>query len=199
DMSATSNVSTMSAMSTSTLVLARPRTRGVLVAGVVGFAVALALAAQVAVPIPGTPVPLTLQPLLVVLAGLCLGPRAAAASVALYLAAGAAGMPVFAPGGAPGMLRLLGPTGGYLLAMPFAAWTAGRLAGDAARFTSRVGAASAGMLVIYAGGLLQLAVLTGGLARAAVLGVLPFVAVDLVKAVVAAAIAPTRAAPRASA
>ncbi|HEY0972850.1 MAG TPA: biotin transporter BioY [Gemmatimonadales bacterium] len=183
----------------STIVLARPRTRGVQVAGVVGFAVALALAAQVAVPLPGTPVPLTLQPLLVVLAGLCLGPRAGAASMALYLAAGAAGMPVFAPGGAPGLLRLVGPTGGYLLAMPFAAYVAGLLSGGHARFGSRVGAASAGMLVIYAGGLLQLAVLTGGLAAAAVMGVLPFVALDLVKAIVAAAVAPTRAAPRASA
>ncbi len=177
------------------IVLARPRSRGILVAGVVGFAVALALAAQVAVPLPGTPVPLTLQPLLVVLAGLCLGPRAAAASMALYLAAGAAGMPVFAPGGAPGALRLVGPTGGYLLAMPFAAYVAGMLSGGSARFVSRLGAASAGMLVIYAGGLLQLAVITGGLASAAVMGVLPFVALDLVKAVVAAAVAPTRTGP----
>jgi biotin transport system substrate-specific component len=183
----------------STLVLARPRSRGILVAGVVGFAAALALSAQVAVPLPGTPVPLTLQPLLVVLAGLCLGPRAAAASMMLYLAAGAAGMPVWAPGGAPGLLRLAGPTGGYLLAMPFAAYAAGLLASGAAGFASRLGAASAGILVMYAGGLLQLAVLTGGLGRAAVLGVLPFVALDLVKAVVAALVAPTRAAGQAGA
>ena len=76
---------------------------------------------------------------------------------------------------------------------------AGRLAGGSARFVTRVGAASAGMLVIYQGGLLQLAVITGGVARAAVLGLLPFVALDLAKAIVEAAVAPTRAAPRASA
>ncbi|MGH7678442.1 MAG: biotin transporter BioY, partial [Gemmatimonadaceae bacterium] len=81
--------------------------------GVFGFAVALAAASQIAMPIPGTPVPMTLQPLVVVLAGLMLGPKLGAASMVLFLAVGAAGAPVFAPGGAPGVLRLIGPTGGY--------------------------------------------------------------------------------------
>src|SRR5919202_2901550 len=140
-------------------------------AGAVGFAVLLALASQVAIPVPGTPVPITLQPLVVVLAGLVLGPAAAAASMVTYLAAGEAGLPGFAPLGAPGMLRLLGPTGGYLLAYPAAAATAGVLAsrGDArprAAFGRRVLAAAAGVLVLYAGGVAQLAVLTGSLLRA---------------------------------
>src|SRR6185295_4456244 len=92
-----------------------PRTRalGILVA--VG---ALALASQFAMPLPGTPVPLTLQPLVVVLAGLVLGPMDAAIAMIAYLLAGAAGLPVFAPMGTPGIGRLLGPTGGYLLAYP---------------------------------------------------------------------------------
>jgi biotin transport system substrate-specific component len=162
--------------------------------GVVGFAAALALASQVAVPLPGTPVPLTLQPLLVVLAGLWLGPTAAAASMALYLAAGAAGLPVFTPMGAPGVARLVGPTGGYLLAYPLAAWVTGRLGAGAGRFGTRALAACAGMAVLYAGGLAQLTVLTGSVRSAALAGAVPFALLDLVKALVAAALAPKRAA-----
>jgi biotin transport system substrate-specific component len=159
--------------------------------GVVGFAAALAVASQAAIPLPGTPVPITLQPLLVVLAGLWLGPRAAAASMALYLAAGAAGLPVFAPMGAPGVLRLLGPTGGYLIAYPFAAFAAGWLGERAPSFLARVAAAAAGILVLYVGGLAQLTIITGSLERAALLGVLPFAALDAVKAVVAALVSPS--------
>ena len=172
------------------------RERTAVIAGVVGFALALAAAAQVALPLPGTPVPLTLQPLLVVLAGMMLGPRAGAASMVLYLAAGAAGLPVFAPIGAPGIARLLGPTGGYLLAYPAAACVAGLLAHRAHGFATRLLAAMAGMLVLYTGGLAQLALLTGSLERAALLGVLPFVAADAVKAIVAAALTRPRAAAR---
>lgn len=169
------------------------------VARVAGFALALAAAAQVAVPLPGTPVPFTLQPLLVVLAGFWLGPGAAAASLALYLLAGAAGLPVFAPAGAPGVARLLGPTGGYLLAYPAAAAVVGALAKRHApggpRVASRFGIAVAGMAVLYAGGLAQLALLTGSIARAAALGVMPFIALDLVKCAVAAVLAPSRRHP----
>src|ERR687894_640878 len=95
--------------------------------GAIAFAALLAAASQVAIPVPGTPVPITLQPLVVVLAGLVLGPRAAAASMVTYLAAGAIGLPAFAPVGAPGIARLVGPTGGYLLAYPAAAVLAGVL------------------------------------------------------------------------
>ena len=157
-------------------------------AGVVGFAIALAASAQVAIPLPGTPVPITLQPLLVVLAGLFLGPVAGASSMLLYLAAGAMGAPVFAPMGAPGVLRLLGPTGGYLLAYPAAAWVAGRLGAHAERFARRLGAAAAGMAVLYVGGLAQLAIITGSVQSAALLGVLPFAALDAVKTLIAAAV-----------
>ncbi|HWJ22342.1 MAG TPA: biotin transporter BioY [Gemmatimonadaceae bacterium] len=161
--------------------------------GIIGFAAALAVASQAAIPLPGTPVPITLQPLLVVLAGLWLGPTAAAASMALYLAAGAAGLPVFAPVGAPGVLRLLGPTGGYLIAYPFAAFAAGWLGERATSFVARAAAAAAGILVLYVGGLAQLTLLTGSLEHAALLGVLPFAALDAVKALVAALVSPSRA------
>ena len=163
-----------------------PRAAGLTLAGVVGFAAALAAAAQVTVPIPGTAVPFTLQPFVVVLAGLWLGPRAAAASMALYLTAGAAGLPIWSPIGAPGALRLLGPTGGYLLAYPLAAWVAGRLGAGRERYATRALAAMAGVLVIYAGGIAQLWALTGSAASALQLGVLPFVTADVVKAHVAA-------------
>ena len=172
---------------------AQSRGRALTTVGVVGFAVALAAASQIAIPLPNTPVPITLQPLVVVLAGLWLGPTAGAASMILFLVAGAAGLPVFAPMGAPGLARLLGPTGGYLLAYPIAAFVAGRLAPPTAGFGRRVAAAAAGMLAIYLGGFAQLVVIAGSLERAAVLGVIPFVALDACKAVIAALIRPTRA------
>lgn len=176
--------------------ISRARSAWPTLAGVAGFALALAFAAQVAIPLPGTPVPFTLQPLLVVLAGLLLGPRAGAASMVLYLAAGAMGAPVFAPIGAPGIARLLGPTGGYLLAYPAAAWLAGSLARGGARFGARALGAGVGMLAIYAGGLAQLALLTGSLERAALLGALPFAAADAAKVLVAAALTGRRGARR---
>ncbi|NUO62565.1 MAG: biotin transporter BioY [Gemmatimonadaceae bacterium] len=162
------------------------------VAKVIGFAVALAAASQVAIPIPGTPVPITLQPMLVVLAGFWLAPRAAVASMALYLAAGALGAPVFTPIGAPGVARLLGPTGGYLLAYPVAALVASLLARRAGGLAGRFVAAVAAMAVIYLGGLSQLAIVTGSFTAAALLGAAPFAALDLVKCAVAALLAPKR-------
>ena len=174
-------------------IAAAPRSPGVTLVGIVGFAAALALASQVAIPLPGTPVPLTLQPMLVVLAGLWLGPTAAAASMVLYLSAGALGLPVFTPMGAPGIARLLGTTGGYLIAYPAAAALTGWLALRLRGYQGRAMAALAGMGLIYAGGVAQLAVLTGSLELAALLGVLPFALADVVKALVAAALAPARA------
>jgi biotin transport system substrate-specific component len=109
-----------------------------------------------------------------------------------YLIAGAWGLPVFAPIGAPGVARLLGPTGGYLLAYPIAAAVAGKLGAGKSSYATRALAAMAGILMLYLGGLAQLAVLSGSLARAAVLGVIPFVAADAVKALVAAALSGTR-------
>ena len=87
-------------------------------------------AAQISVPLPLTTVPFTFQPMVVLLGGLALGSRLGATSQVLYLAAGIAGLPVFAasPTLPPGALRLLGPTGGYLMAYPFAAFLVGYLA-----------------------------------------------------------------------
>ena len=166
------------------------RQRALTLLGVVGFAVALAAASQVAIPVPGTPVPITLQPLVVVLAGFWLGPAAGAASMVLYLCAGALGLPVFQPFGAPGVARLIGPTGGYLLAYPVAAAVAGLLVARTTTLLGRFGAAAAAIAVIYLGGLAQLTLLTGDLRLATFLGILPFVAWDVGKAAVAALVRP---------
>jgi biotin transport system substrate-specific component len=147
-------------MSTNTVAIARPSR--VVPIGIVGFAAALALASQVALPIPGTPVPITLQPLVVVLAGMWLGPVAGAASMVLYLCAGAIGLPVFSPFGAPGIARFLGR------------WIA----------------ALAGSSVLLLGGLAQLAILNGSFLTALPLAIHPFVPLDAVKAFIAAALVP---------
>lgn len=166
--------------------------RKLALAGVVGFAAAVAAASQIAIPMPGTPVPFTLQPMLVVLAGMLLGPVYGAASMALYLALGAAGLPVFTPIGAPGVARLLGPTGGYLIAYPAAAFVAGALSRRTTTLAGRFVAAIAGMALIFAGGLAQLTILTGSVTQAVALGITPFAALDAVKALAAAAIARPR-------
>jgi len=153
---------------------------------ILGGALLVAVAAQFAVPLPGTPVPLTLQvPAVLLVAGL-LGPRAGAASMAVYLGLGIAGLPVFAPIGPQGFARLLGPTGGYLLAYPVAAALTGQIVGDA-RSWPRLGAALlAGLAAMYLGGTAQLAVLTGDPGNALRLGSLPFLLLDLVKLLVVA-------------
>jgi biotin transport system substrate-specific component len=169
-----------------------PRSRAI---GILAAVAAVSVAAQLAIPLPGTPVPLTLQPMLVVLAGLVLGPVDAAMAMIVYLLAGAMGLPVFTPIGAPGIARLLGPTGGYLLAYPVAAAVAGRLGALRETYGPRALAALAGMLTLYAGGLAQLTVLTGSVSSAVLLGVLPFAAADVVKALAAAALTSPRRTP----
>lgn len=172
--------------------VAQTRGRWITLAGIVGFATALAAASQVAIPIPGTAVPMTLQPLVVVLAGLWLGPRAGAASMILYLLAGAAGLPVFAPFGAPGVLRLIGPTGGYIWAYPVAAWVAGAVAQRRCGIAGRTLAAALGILLLHVGGVAQLTLITGSLSRAVMLGSVPFLGMDAVKALLAGALSTAR-------
>jgi biotin transport system substrate-specific component len=184
-------------MSTLSTTLSLRENRATLL-GIIGFALISAAASQVAIPLPFTPVPISLQPMIVVLAGLMLGPVAGAASMVLYLAAGAAGLPVFAPVGAPGIARFFGPTGGYLIAYPAAAFVAGALARRAPTLLGRWLAATAGVIVILLGGVAQLAILDASLGRALAFGLTPFALLDIVKAFVAALIAGGRQMTRTS-
>lgn len=147
--------------------------------GVGAFALLTVLGARVTVPLPGTPVPFTFQVVAVLLAGWLLGPRLAAASQAAYLAAGAAGLPVFAAGG--GLAYLLGPTGGYLLAYPAAAAVVGLAVSRDAGWLRQAAGLLGGVAVIHAGGAGWLAVVAGHEGAVAA-GVLPFLGVDGVKA-----------------
>jgi len=157
--------------------------------GMLAFALATSFGAYVAVPLPWTNVPMTLQPLFVILAGAVLGSRAGAGAMAGYLVAGAMGAPVFSFGGA-GLPWLMGPTGGYLLAMPAAAFVVGAVAGRTPGWLRLVGALTLGMATIYLGGVSQLYLLTrqemGGLLA---IGVLPFLAGDVTKILGAALLA----------
>ena len=151
-------------------------------------ALLVALSAQVVVPVPLSPVPMTLQPLAVLVVGGLLGASAGVSALILYIALGALGLPVFAGGGA-GFLHLIGPTGGYLLAFPVAAGVTGALVGNAPRSVLRVLlACGLGMVVIHLGGVAQLALLGGDPAAAFRMGLLPFLTGDLLKIGLAAAV-----------
>jgi len=153
--------------------------------GVVAFVLATSFAAQVAVPLPWTPVPMTLQPLFVILAGAMLGPRLGAMAMALYVVLGAAGAPVFSNGGF-GLPWLLGPTGGYLIAAPAAAFVVGSFASKDAGWLRTAAALTLGVLTMYAGGLSQLLLVSGqGFANVLSMAVLPFIAGDVTKVLTA--------------
>ena len=142
--------------------------------------------AQVKIPLPVTPVPLTGQTFAVLLVGAVLGSRRGAASLLLYLAQGAVGLPVFA-GGASGLLYMSGPTGGYLVGFVGAVYLVGLLAarGLDRRFRSAWTVFLAGEVVIYLFGVAWLSVYLG-LQRAIVAGLLPFLMGDAIKLVAAA-------------
>lgn len=160
------------------------------VAAVLGFAVLTAIGARIAVPLPGTPVPFTFEVVAVLAAGFLLGPKLGAASQLTYLAAGAAGLPVFAAGG--GLAYLLGPTGGYLLAYPAAALVVGLVCHGRGIGWQTTGLL-AGVALIYLGGVAWLAPALG-LGPAIAVGAAPFVLVDLLK-VLLVLLAGRRAAP----
>jgi biotin transport system substrate-specific component len=149
--------------------------------GVLFFALATAFGAQVAVRLPWTPVPVTLQPLFVILAGAVLGPRLGALAMASYVTVGALGAPVFANGGA-GIPWLVGPTGGYLLAAPAAAFVVGAVAGREGAAMRLVAGLSLGVLTMYVGGVAQLMAISGQtLASTIAVGVVPFLVGDITK------------------
>jgi len=174
--------------------------RGIRIASLLFITVLTVVAAQASVPLPFTQVPLTLQPMVVLLGGLALGSRLGAMSQVLYLAAGIAGLPVFAASAElpPGPLRLLGPTGGYLMSYPIAAFVTGYLAerGLDRRYVTSILALLAGLVVIYAAGVTWLGLFARtaagptGVSAAFFTGVYPFVVPDLMKLAIAAGLVP---------
>jgi len=156
---------------------------------VVGASLFVALCAKVTIPLPFTPVPLTLQNCGVLIVGLLLGSRRGFAALALYLAEGAAGLPVFNPAGLGGIAQLLGPTGGYLMAYPLVAGLAGFLMERGRKtFANTVLAGGAAELVLFAGGLSWLAILTGSLRTAFKFGLYWFVFAEIIKVLLAAGV-----------
>jgi biotin transport system substrate-specific component len=141
------------------------------------------IGAQLAVRLPFTPVPVTMQTLFVILAGVTLGPRDGFYAMFSYIALGFAGVPVFAGFGF-GPAALLGPTGGYLVSFPAAALVSGYISASLGSSRRAIGAASlCGMALILVSGASYLALISGlPFSRAALLGIAPFAAGELVKA-----------------
>jgi biotin transport system substrate-specific component len=167
------------------------------IAAVLFVTVLTAAASQVSVPLWFSPVPFTLQPVVVLLGGAVLGPWLGAASQFLYLALGLAGMPVFAASTVlpQGPARLLGPTGGYLMAYPLAAFVSGWLAarGFDRRYLTSVLSMTAGLAVVFVGGVSWLATFmpeSGRMGAALAAGLYPFVLADLAKICLASAVLP---------
>ena len=160
------------------------------IALVVSGSLFVAMCAHITIPLPFTPVPLTVQNFGVLLVGLMLGGRRGFAALALYLAEGAMGMPVFSPVGPGGIAHLFGPTGGFLLAYPLVAWLAGYVMEHGRRSFAR--AAIGGLLaevVLFTSGLSWLAILAHSVAQAFHWGLYWFVFAEVIKVMMAAGVA----------
>jgi biotin transport system substrate-specific component len=170
--------------------------RAIRTAAVLFVTVVTIVAAQVSIPLPFTPVPFTLQPMIVLLGGAALGSRLGASAQVLYLAAGLAALPVFAasPVLPQGVARLLGPTGGYLMSYPLAAFVAGYLAERRfdRRYLTSVVAMGAGLAIVFAFGVAWIAwgAPHAGLSAALATGLYPFLPADVLKVLLAATVLP---------
>jgi biotin transport system substrate-specific component len=153
---------------------------------VVGASLVVALCARVTIPLPFTPVPLTMENFAVLLVGLTLGSRRGFAALMLFLLEGASGMPVFSAGSS-GVAQLFGVTGGFLLAYPFVAAIAGWIAERGAKnFFRFIVASVAGEIVLFAGGISWLAIYTHSLTQAVRFGLYWFVFAEVIKIMLAA-------------
>jgi biotin transport system substrate-specific component len=169
------------------------------IAIVIGASLFVALCARIVLPLPFTPVPLTLQNFGVLLVGLALGSRRGFAALALYLAEGLVGMPVFSPTGPGGLAQLLGPTGGFLLSYPLVAGIAGwifetnflgsKLGAVKRSFARAAAACFLAEIFLFVCGLSWLAILTHSFATAVRFGLYWFVFAEILKIMSAAALA----------
>ncbi len=157
---------------------------------VIGASAVIAVCARLVLPLPFTPVPLTLANFGVLLVGLALGSKRGFAAAAIYLGWGAIGLPVFSPAGVGGIAQLFGPTGGYLLAYPVVAFVAGWLSErGVASFGRNLVAGVVAELILFAAGIAWLATLTQSWQRALAFGLLPFLFAEIMKIMLAAALA----------
>ncbi len=158
------------------------------VALVVGASLFVAICARLSVPLPFTPVPLTLANFAVLVVGLTLGSRAGFAALALYLMEGVMGLPVFSPAGPGGMAQLLGPTGGYLISYPFAAFLAGFIAERGNKnFVRFLIASVSAEVLLFASGISWLAMVAHtGVSQAVRFALYPFVFAEVMKVMAAA-------------
>jgi len=160
------------------------------VAIVLAASLFVAVCARFSLPVPGTPVPLSMQNFAVLVVGLSLGSRRGFLALALYLVEGAAGLPVFSPIGAPGILRFAGPSAGYLIAYPFVAGLVGYIFERGKQtFARAASAALAGELLLFTCGISWLYVVTHSLARAISFGLYWFIFAEVLKVMFAAGIA----------
>jgi biotin transport system substrate-specific component len=165
------------------LALARP------VGLVIGAALAIAICSRLSIPLPFTPVPLTLANFAVLAVGLVLGSRRGFAAATTFLAMGAVGLPVFSPAGPGGVLQLFGPTGGYLLAYPLVAYVAG-LAAERDGFFAKLASSTVAEILLFACGVSWLMVIAHvPFAKAAAFGLFPFVFFEGMKVMGAAGLA----------
>jgi biotin transport system substrate-specific component len=158
---------------------------------VIAASLFVALCARMTLPLPFTPVPLTLQNFGVLLVGVVLGSRRGFAALALYLVEGATGLPVFNPTGLGGLAQLLGPTGGYLMAYPVVAFVAGWMWERGRKhFTRALISTIAAELLLFAAGISWMVIMLHvPFARAAQFGLYPFVFAEVLKVMCAAALA----------
>jgi biotin transport system substrate-specific component len=157
---------------------------------VIGGSAVIAVCARLVLPLPFTPVPLTLANFGVLLVGLALGSKRGFAAAALYLAWGAMGLPVLSPAGVGGVAQLFGPTGGYLLAYPVVAFLAGWFSErNRASFLWNVVGGVVAELILFAAGISWLALVTGSWQQAVAWGLAPFIFAEVMKVMVAAAVA----------
>jgi biotin transport system substrate-specific component len=158
------------------------------------FAALISAGTFISIPLPLSPVPIVLQNLFALLAGLILGPFSGGGAVALYLAAGALGAPVFA-GATGGIAHFAGPTGGFLFGYLLAGFTAGLIAGQPRGGVRTplwriIAATVAGLLIIYVPGVIRLKyAINGDWPAALAAGFFPFLVGDIIKGVVAVIIA----------
>jgi biotin transport system substrate-specific component len=157
---------------------------------VVGASLLVAICAHATVPLPFTPVPLTVQNLGVLLVGLTLGSRRGFAALVVYLLEGLSGLPVFSPTGPGGLAQLFGPTGGFLMAYPLVAGLAGWIMERGRTSFARAAVAGlAGEILLFTGGITWLAVLTHSFAQAVRFGFYWFIFAEVIKVMSAAALA----------